>query len=72
MMYEDQELKTSDDDPKNKATNSIKATIDVDDEDEINALLDSDEDTPGAQYQDCLPHGRGGVARQGGQGGPRP
>ena len=42
MMYEDQELiKTSDDDLKNWAI------IDVDDEDEFNALLNSDEDTPG-------------------------
>jgi hypothetical protein len=41
MMYEDQELRTSNDHLKNWAI------IDVDDEDEFNALLNSDEDTPG-------------------------
>ena len=48
MKYEDQELiKTSDDDPENWAINTVKATIDVDDEDEIDALLASDDNTPG-------------------------
>ena len=48
MKYEDQGLiKTSDDDPENKAINAVKATIDVDDEDVIDALLDSDDVTPG-------------------------
>ena len=48
MKYEDQGLiKTSDDDPENKAVNAVKATTDVDDEDVIDTLLDSDDVTPG-------------------------
>jgi hypothetical protein len=49
MMYEDQGLvKISEDDPENWAIHSVQPAIDVDDEDEINALLaDTDEDSPG-------------------------
>ena len=47
MKYEDQGLKTSDDDPENKAINAVKATIDVDDEDVIDAFLASGDVTPG-------------------------